>query len=376
VRKVPLHFPNRPAALISLMNMILSLLQISLAVSSPPDTYQEVASHKNMYTELSKTVHAYCRCRNKERAWSTPPKACLGFRGLSRRLSPRVTISILSHLPSAASRLRETICQYAAMTDVVGAILVQWNNNKLKAPSIDNCANLARSNGIVVETLTYEQNTLLNRYTGTQAMGPLTMLQDDDVRYSEHAVRAFVAVAALFPKSIVGVNGRMAVAYESPEATAKYFHPDKAPGRYLNDSRYRIDGKNTSKYLYNMATGTTSILQRSLIERFMDVPQASKDYISSHKPTCEDITLHFLASNMTRQPPIWFRLHHDDGGELDKLGDGDGLEMHLHVINWTDLRARCVDRVASDFGQFPLVQTNCRLDLHRSQLRHMDPAVW
>ena len=128
---------------------------MSLAVSSPPDTYQEVASHKIMYTELSKTVHAYCRCRNKERAWSTPPKACLGFRGLSRRLSPRVTISILSHLPSAASRLRETICQYAAMTDVVGAILVQWNNNKLKAPSIDNCANLARSNGSVVETLTY-----------------------------------------------------------------------------------------------------------------------------------------------------------------------------------------------------------------------------
>ncbi|KAH8045029.1 glucuronosyl-N-acetylglucosaminyl-proteoglycan 4-alpha-N-acetylglucosaminyltransferase [Aureococcus anophagefferens] len=75
-----------------------------------------------------------------------------------------------------------------------------------------------------------------------------------------------------------------------------------------------------------MATGTTSVLKRALIERFLvDVPPASRAYITDHKPTCEDMTLHFLASNATRQPPIWFELHSTDGGELDKAPDaGDG----------------------------------------------------
>ena len=355
------------------MNMI-SLLFNALHAAAVARNSGDV--HKNMYTELSRVVYSYCQCRNKERAWSTPPKACVGFRGLPRKTPPRVSVSILTYLPAAVSRLKDTVCHYAAMTDVVDAILIQWNNNEFKAPYLGNCINLAKSNDIVVKTQVYAQNTLLNRYLATEEMGPLTMLQDDDVRYGERAVREFAAVAALFPKSVVGVNGRMAIAYKSPDAVARYFHPDKGPGRYLNDSLIRIDGRNTSKHLYNMATGTTSILRRSIIEHFVDVPQASKDYISTHKPTCEDITLHFLASNMTRQPPIWFRLHHDDGGELDKFGDGDGLEMHLHVSNWADLRANCVDRVASDFGRFPLVQTNCRLDLHRSQLKHMGPAVW
>ena len=134
--------------------------------------------------------------------------------------------------------------------------------------------------------------------------------------------------------------------------------------------------EDTTPTHHNMATGTTSILRRSIIERFVNVPKASKDYISTHKPTCEDITLHFLASNVTRQPPIWFRLHREDGGEFNKLGDGDGVEMHLHVARWTDLRAACIDRITTEFGHFPLVQTNCRIDLHRSQLHTMNAPPW
>jgi len=169
----------------------------------------------------------------------------------------------------------------------------------------------------------------------------------------------------------------MAVAYKKPHTAARYFHPDKMPGRYLDDSHCRSDGRNTSRYLYNMATGTTSVLWRGIFERFADVPKASRDYISHHKPTCEDITLHFLASNITKQPPIWFRLHHSDGGELDKFGDGEGLEMHLHVTNWSELRAKCIDRVTAEFGRFPLIQTNCRVELHHMQLKYMEaPLGW
>ena len=191
------------------------------------------------------------------------------------------------------------------------------------------------------------------------------LLQDDDVRYGDRAVRTFHVVSALFPRSVVGVNGRLALSYAGG-GPATYYHSDKAPGGFLEDGARRRDGRNTSRYLYNMATGTTSVLKRALIERFLvDVPPASRAYITDHKPTCEDMTLHFLASNATRQPPIWFELHSTDGGELDKAPDAPatagGVQMHLRVAGWTDLRAACVDRVARDFRRFPLVQTNCRM---------------
>lgn len=263
------------------------------------------------------------------------------------------------------------------MAQVVDTILVLWNNKEELPPSIKNCTDVAEANDIKIRVKTFSHETLLNRYDTSDSMGPLAMLQDDDVRYGDRAVRSFATVAALFPESIVGVSGRMAVAYRRPSAAARYFHPDKMPGRYLNDSHYRSDGKSTSRYLYNMATGTTSVLWRGIVERFVDVPQSTRNYISHHKPTCEDITLHFLASNITKQPPIWFRLHHNDGGELDKFGDGDGVEMHLHVANWNALRAKCVDRVTAEFGRFPLVQTNCRMSLHHLQLENMEaPLGW
>ena len=125
------------------MNMI-SLLFNALHAAAVARNSGDV--HKNMYTELSRVVYSYCQCRNKERAWSTPPKACVGFRGLPRKTPPRVSVSILTYLPAAVSRLKDTVCHYAAMTDVVDAILIQWNNNEFKAPYLGNCINLAKSN--------------------------------------------------------------------------------------------------------------------------------------------------------------------------------------------------------------------------------------
>lgn len=73
---------------------------------------------KNMYTELSKAIYAYCQCRNHEREWSIPPKICARFHRLPRNAPPRVTISILTYLPLAMGRLQETVCHYAKMSGV------------------------------------------------------------------------------------------------------------------------------------------------------------------------------------------------------------------------------------------------------------------
>ena len=251
----------------------------------------------------------------------------------------------------------------------------QWNDPKSPPPDLSQCAALGARSGVRVTVKRFARNTLLNRYAATELMGPRVLLQDDDVRYGARAVRTLSLLSALFPKSVVGVNGRLALAYASG-APATYLHSDKEPGAFLEDATSRSDGENTSRFLYNMATGTTSVLRRSAIAKFAShVPQKSIDYISSHKPTCEDITLHFLAANLTQQPPLWFQFHSTDGGELDKrhpdepASDG-GVQMHLTTADWSTLRAACVDRVAADFGRFPLVQTNCRM-----AYRHADPAV-
>ncbi|KAH8044950.1 glucuronosyl-N-acetylglucosaminyl-proteoglycan 4-alpha-N-acetylglucosaminyltransferase [Aureococcus anophagefferens] len=292
---------------------------------------------------LAAIVLRYCRCRGEERRWSQPPRSrdssgdlrdpSRYVRDAMRRAvgGPKLTVAILTYLPSAAARLRETVCHYARMGGVVDRVLVQWNDAKSKPPDLSRCAAVGAKSGVRVDVRAFAKNTLLNRYDA-KGMGSNVLLQDDDVRYGDRAVRTFHVVSALFRGA------------------------DKAPGGFLEDGARRRD-RNTSRYLYNMATGTTSVLKRALIERFLvDVPPASRAYITDHKPTCEDMTLHFLASNATRQPPIWFELHSTDGGELDKAPGARrrrAASMHLRVAGWTDLRATCVDRVARDFRRFP-----------------------
>ena len=78
------------------------------------------------------------------------------------------------------------------------------------------------------------------------------------------------------------------------------------------------------------------------------------------------MTLHWLhATRHPRTPPIWLELPAKDALDLDTVavnGSQSG-EMHLDVKNWTELRGACVDRLAGEFGIYPLTRSVCRLDL-------------
>ena len=90
-----------------------------------------------------------------------------------------------------------------------------------------------------------------------------------------------------------------------------------------------------------------------------DAPDAK----ARHKPTCEDLTLHFIVSNHTGLPPIYF---HDVQHRCRKpieISEAGAAQMHEqvggHPGEWTLRRSFCLNRLAQLYGRMPLVTTNC-----------------
>ena len=125
---------------------------------------------------------------------------------------------------------------------------------------------------------------------------------------------------------MLGVFGRMAL------------YSDVAPGVYMNPDKH---GGDRIERQYNMLTGKTSVLDVATVASFFDddrVPPAARDWIAQrHKPTCEDMTLHWHAATLRPNPPVWLQFSGDDALELDAdlrepAADGHQTgEMHLDV---------------------------------------------
>ena len=110
---------------------------------------------------------------------------------------------------------------------------------------------------------------------------------------------------------------------------------------------------------YSFLLGQTSVLDRRYLADFLrDAPRASLEFIGEHKPTCEDLTLHFFVSNKTTLPPIVFedlRPWHTAGPKK--------AQMHTSVsaVAWNKRRERCLGRLKHEFGGMPLVKSVCRV---------------
>ena len=91
-------------------------------------------------------------------------------------------------------------------------------------------------------------------------------------------------------------------------------------------------------------------------------PQSFRDYINTHKPTCEDMTLSFMISNRTGKPPLHIRAVEACRRTIEH---GD---MHSSVTGWNMKRTLCLNRLAGEFGRMPLVHSRCNVALNASQL--------
>lgn len=195
------------------------------------------------------------------------------------------------------------------------------------------------------EVVVEERNTLLNRYRHSHRLATTaTLLQDDDVLHSPAALRAFAWMLLAAPKQILGVSPERDYDHQ-PDADAKHryayvFHPRGGP--------------------YSFLLGQTSVLDGKYLSDFLALaPRTSLTYIMSHKPTCEDLTLHFYVSNRTRLPPAVFL-------DLEPIMVSGPRSAQMHTSTskraWSNRRERCLGRLVKEFGgRMPLVRSTCRL---------------
>ena len=178
------------------------------AARRPPDEGTDY-----WWLAMTQAVARYCRCRFYEKKISRAPDACAATRAPPAK-PPRITIAVLSYLPTQTNRLKETVRHYASLGSLVRRIVVQWNG--VGTPPVFDATPPERGDvrfTVVVDVQTFRRNTLLNRYSRADAhdRGGAILLQDDDVRYSRRALRTFSSIHALFPDAILGLQGRVAL---------------------------------------------------------------------------------------------------------------------------------------------------------------------
>lgn len=323
---------------------------------------------------LAGSLRDYCLCRLRETGWADVGRLALSaevFRAgpscevaearLASSEPPQVTIVVMAYLPSLNWRLEKLVCAYARSYVVVRKVLIVWNGSPNEAPNAT-CAvdwwrrgRIARASlesgrgsthrRVELEVVAEEENTLLNRYRHSSRISTMTVvLQDDDVVHSPAALRAFAWLHRAAPRQILGVPPERDYEHR-PDSPDKYryayvFHPRGGP--------------------YSFLLGQTSILAAHYLDDFLArAPRPSLAYIGVHKPTCEDLTLHFFVANETGLPPAVF---HDLTPR--QVSGGKMAQMHTSVSKraWNNRRERCLDRLVKDFGGvMPLVRSSCRL---------------
>ena len=99
-----------------------------------------------------------------------------------------------------------------------------------------------------------------------------------------------------------------------------------------------------------------------------ELPAHLRDYVHTHKPTCEDMLLSFMISNHTGLPPIHLRGIEACRRTIEPWNEGDGASnMHASVAGWNIKRTLCLNRLRGEFGRMPLVLSRCNVALNASQ---------
>lgn len=246
-----------------------------------------------------------------------------------------LTVVLLSYDPKNARTLRRIVCHYCA-TAVVARVVLAWNNVDEPPPELGCDSKLL----VVRET----RNTLVNRYAHWDRVETSAVLiSDDDIVMCEAGLKSMLWMHRQYPSQIIGTSVR---------------------GTHWDEQlrAWRYDGAWLG-LPYALSVGQMNLLHVSYLRMFMELPRAMLQYVSTHKPSCEDLTLHFMVANHTNLPPIYF---HDVQHRCRKyifISDDGAAQMHEQARaapgEWTLLRSYCINRLAAQFGRMPLVTTNC-----------------
>ncbi|KAH8098410.1 glucuronosyl-N-acetylglucosaminyl-proteoglycan 4-alpha-N-acetylglucosaminyltransferase [Aureococcus anophagefferens] len=319
------------------MRLLALLALVAHAAARPRGYWRAVAQELRNYCE--------CRCRVSRRAMVDYAKA-----------PGRLTVVVMAYLPEQNGRLNKLVCSYAS--EMIRKVLLLWNGPHDNVPNTT-CARGWRSQQegfhyasltspkregrrgpeAELEVVVERKNTLLNRYRhGRRCATEAVLLQDDDIFHHRETLEAFSWMHAAAPAQVLGTYPERDWQVNAETGEYAYvFHPQK-----------------TKSKQYSFLLGQTSVVGRDTLSDFLSgAPRQALAYIVSHKPTCEDLTLHYFNSNRSGLPPVVF-----SDLKPDQIMGARGHQMHTSVSRraWNKRRERCLNRLAADFSRMPLVK--------------------
>ena len=235
-----------------------------------------------------------------------------------------VTVLVMS----AGQRLEDlnSILEYyifSVSVQVVPSVILVWNAlTTLELPH-------AISSSPRLILFKEARNSLNNRYVHWEAITTKSvLLLDDDCIVRD--LRTAMNVHLKYPDRITSFYVR---SHKVANGTLAYVNPKRTHGKY------------------SLGTGQASLLQSHWLRSFStDVRiENIRNYIDTHRPTCEDIALHMYVSNITKKAPIWVHAN-----QTTLKGAHSGMSADP---GWGEKRTNCMQNfISSAFnGINPLV---------------------
>mmetsp|Transcript_9095 Transcript_9095/g.24521 ORF Transcript_9095/g.24521 Transcript_9095/m.24521 type:complete len:286 (-) Transcript_9095:826-1683(-) len=217
-------------------------------------------------------------------------------------------------------RVQPLVYHYCSM-QVVSDVLLVWNNVEHRPPAPSSCQNYS----VVWEST----NTLNNRYKHSDMLhNEIALLVDDDLLLDSRTLVYALAAVQADKKTVVGFFPR----YVKWKGT---------------EWRYTFSKWKENPRLFQLTTGQAHVLHTEWMRSFTKLPAPLLQFIDQNKPTCEDITLHFLIASTPKSRLMCIR-----PCQARALGSG-GMSTG-EVSHWPKKRSACVNRLVSYYNHNPL----------------------
>eukprot|EP00240_Pyramimonas_obovata_P004240 CAMPEP_0118944020 /NCGR_PEP_ID=MMETSP1169-20130426/39504_1 /TAXON_ID=36882 /ORGANISM="Pyramimonas obovata, Strain CCMP722" /LENGTH=347 /DNA_ID=CAMNT_0006889415 /DNA_START=390 /DNA_END=1433 /DNA_ORIENTATION=+ len=244
--------------------------------------------------------------------------------------SRKVTVIVMTSGKGPLPALLDVVDNYRRMP-IADQVLVIWNNPEAAPPP--ELTELPPEVAPVV-VLPQTENTLLNRYQHyAHVRTESVFLTDDDITLCAEALEMSFLAQLQDPERLVTLTLRLV---------------GERGGRMSYMRAGHMQG--THGVAYFMPTKYMHLFLQS-------VPASVLDFIRTQRPTCEDLALIFMVSNMTQRPPLLLDHHMFDSPRnccYQRLHDNrHSMSQTMGLGTWNHKRMGCITTWQGMFNHLP-----------------------
>jgi hypothetical protein len=218
----------------------------------------------------------------------------------------------------------------------VQQVQVVWSDQEIEPPPLDFFALPSQAHAAKVAFERHPTDSLNNRFRALLPVPTAAVLSlDDDLEIPCTQLDFAYGAWQTSPRSLVGFSPRLATW-------------DPAAGGYRYQSSFKMVWWHG---LYNIILTKCCFLHRDYLRAYFDALSPETLAYIDKRRNCEDLAMQFVVSNATGgAPPVWVR-----AGRFTDHGVKTGISQGA---NHERERSECLDRLAREFGHFPLTLTS------------------